>query len=360
MVNFRFLYYICLTFALISNKSYANEYEVSFLNSIHNNNLVENLASWKQSPFHPDRYFPLIIKLSIKNHQEDLFCSALLKLKEDEHFLFYSQYFKYEQINNLTLQHCLKQAIKITTNYIKNSSQKIEALANVTSRFYLQNENMLTESNQQFGPSEEIYVDVSGGPVFIRGDLPLKKILITFDDGPNPNTTPELLKVLSEHNVQVNFFVTGEHAQRYPQIILQEQQNGHSIGNHSWNHPDMRKLSYSEAIQQIDDTFDVIHDILGFNDWFFRFPYGATTTALKQSLKQNNISSFFWNMDTLDWRIQNPNELFKYALEQVDDQKTGIILFHDIHPQTIAIMPGFLSALKNMGYEPVVFRQKNE
>ncbi|MES2768229.1 MAG: polysaccharide deacetylase family protein [Bdellovibrionota bacterium] len=185
--------------------------------------------------------------------------------------------------------------------------------------------------------------------------LPAKVINLTFDDGPHESNTERVLKILEDYNIKANFFVVGRNVKKYPTLVEKTASLGHAIGGHSMTHASLDKLSFDSAKKEIDQTFDIVKSILSGVDPFFRFPYGARTKALRAYLSENNISDFFWNVDTLDWKYKDPDVLLKYALEQTTKTGRGIVLFHDVQPQTSAILPEYLNTLANSGYSTVVY-----
>lgn len=188
--------------------------------------------------------------------------------------------------------------------------------------------------------------------------LPGKLINLTFDDGPHATNTEKVLTTLKRYGVKANFFIVGKNANARPNLVKAVANDGHSVGGHSMTHSNLSKIGFSKATKEINGVFDVIESILGATDPFFRFPYGARTTALRNFLKQNNASDFFWNVDTLDWKYKDPEFLLKYALNQTTKTGRGIVLFHDIQPQTAAILPSYLDALANAGYSTIVYEPR--
>jgi peptidoglycan/xylan/chitin deacetylase (PgdA/CDA1 family) len=188
-----------------------------------------------------------------------------------------------------------------------------------------------------------------------QNSLPKGVINLTFDDGPSPKYTPKILKILNDYKVKANFFVLGSNAKSHPETLKVEASEGHSIGAHSMDHKNLKAVSFAYASKDILNVFDVIESILGSVQPFFRFPYGNKTSALAQFLKENNISEFFWNMDSLDWKFRKPSVLLPYVIQHTKNVGHGIMLFHDIHPQTVAVLPAYLEFLENNGYKTVYY-----
>ena len=197
-------------------------------------------------------------------------------------------------------------------------------------------------------PTREVAVNPYGGPVFWygeRGGLGQNEVSLTFDDGPHPRLTPKLLNILDEYNVKATFFVLGKNAKAYPEIIEEIVRRGHKLANHSHSHHNLPRYSFSHGVNEIETGFDEILKITDQVEPFFRFPYGAKTSALQKYLKSTDVATFFWDVDTLDWKKTNPRELLRYSTEQVFKYNNGIVLFHDVQPQTISVMRGFIEEL---------------
>ncbi|MFG1396256.1 polysaccharide deacetylase family protein [Roseixanthobacter pseudopolyaromaticivorans] len=175
-------------------------------------------------------------------------------------------------------------------------------------------------------------------------------IAITFDDGPNPETTPKLLKILEARNIKATFFVLGTNASAYPDVVRSVAAAGHEVGNHSWNHPQLPKLTLAAADKQIEDTSAAIEAATGKKPLYLRPPYGAMTPALQQHLVQKyGVTMIFWSVDPLDWKVRDAQNIYDQIMKHV--RPGAIILAHDIHATTVAAMPRVLDALIAKGYK---------
>ncbi|OZA84913.1 MAG: hypothetical protein B7X76_05870, partial [Azorhizobium sp. 39-67-5] len=160
-------------------------------------------------------------------------------------------------------------------------------------------------------------------------------IAITFDDGPNPETTPKLLKILEARNIKATFFMLGTNAAAYPDVVRAVAAGGNEVGNHSWNHPQLPKLTLAAADKQIEDTSAAIEASTGKKPLYLRPPYGAMTPALQQHLVQKyGMTVIFWSVDPLDWKIRDAQSIYDQVMKQV--RPGAIILAHDIHATTVA------------------------
>lgn len=181
-------------------------------------------------------------------------------------------------------------------------------------------------------------------------------IAITFDDGPNPETTPKLLKMLKQRGIHATFFVLGSRASQNPEILREMVADGHEIGNHSWSHPQLPKIGTAKADQEIATTSDAIEKATGQRPIYLRPPYGEMTPALRDHIRQKyGLTFIYWSVDTLDWKYRKADSIYDKAMKQVG--RGGIILAHDIHATTVAAMPRLLDALLAKGYKFVTISE---
>jgi peptidoglycan/xylan/chitin deacetylase (PgdA/CDA1 family) len=175
-------------------------------------------------------------------------------------------------------------------------------------------------------------------------------IAMTFDDGPDPERTPKLLDMLKERGIKATFFVVGQNAAQYPDILRRMAAEGHEIGNHSWSHPALTKLGANGVANQLNQTSDAIEKATGQRPATMRPPYGATNASLNQRINSEfGMKVILWSVDPLDWRYRNSTRVMNQILQGA--QPGAIILAHDIHPTTVAAMPQTFDALLAKGYK---------
>lgn len=208
------------------------------------------------------------------------------------------------------------------------------------------------------GPSEVLIMDNALGKTVTSASLPQCHVNITFDDGPHAKWTREMLAILAEQNVSANYFVLGKQVKLYPNVTREIAAAGHIVGNHTYSHSNLPKLDPARAAEEVASGFRMLLEVFGEYNPFFRFPYGASTKYLKSYAYQNHWLDFFWTMDTLDWKITDPEKLYLNVLKEIEREKRGVMLFHDIHPQTIAVVPFILSELNEAGYTSVLIVPK--
>ena len=173
-----------------------------------------------------------------------------------------------------------------------------------------------------------------------------KVVALTFDDGPNPTTTNQALDTLSKYGIKATFFVLGKNVSGNEEILKRMKADGHVIGNHSWSHPVLSKLSLDDAKKQITDTEDALTKVLGSSSKLMRPPYGAITDDIRNSL---DLSFIMWNVDSLDWKSKNEAAILTEIQREV--KNGSIILMHDIHAETVNALPKVIDYLKGQGYD---------
>ena len=173
-----------------------------------------------------------------------------------------------------------------------------------------------------------------------------KVVALTFDDGPNSTTTNQALDTLSKYGIKATFFVLGKNVSGNEEILKRMKADGHVIGNHSWSHPVLSKLSLDDAKKQITDTEDALAKVLGSSSKLMRPPYGAITDDIRNSL---DLSFIMWDVDSLDWKSKNEAAILTEIQREV--KNGSIILMHDIHAETVNALPKVIDYLKGQGYD---------
>ncbi|HBB34038.1 MAG TPA: polysaccharide deacetylase [Cyanobacteria bacterium UBA8803] len=179
---------------------------------------------------------------------------------------------------------------------------------------------------------------------------PEKVIALTFDDGPWPQNTVQILDILKRHNVKATFFWVGECLKAYPQLAKQVVAEGHAIGNHTWHHL-YRKFSKTEAAKEIEDTAELIYKTTGVRTSLFRPPGGVMDNGVTDYAKQKKYAIVMWSDDPMDYRAVSVQQLVKHILAQA--RSGGIVLLHDgggNRQITIQALPQLIAKLKEQGY----------
>src|SRR3954464_7753699 len=191
--------------------------------------------------------------------------------------------------------------------------------------------------------------------------LPLRdhEVVLTFDDGPWPPTTPLVLAALAHECVRATFFLIGKPASEHPELVRRIAAEGHTIGHHTWLHRSLMQIPPSEAIEEIDRGIAAdemaLHGVATTTPStpFFRFPYFEQTQAQLDLLQARGIVVFGADLWASDWDEMAPEQELKLVTERLAAAGKGIILFHDPKARTAAIMPAFLRYLRDNGYRVV-------
>lgn len=173
-----------------------------------------------------------------------------------------------------------------------------------------------------------------------------KRVALTFDDGPSPGYTEDLLEGLSERNVKATFFLIGQKAEDNPELVRRIAEDGHVIGNHSYSHTNLGILSDSDACEQISRTNQVIYEITGSTPQFLRSPFGSTHRNLDCSMDMIEV---LWDVDPRDWEVQNTEKIVNRVVTKVQDG--DIILLHDGYDTSTAAAFQIIDTLEKEGYE---------
>lgn len=179
-----------------------------------------------------------------------------------------------------------------------------------------------------------------------------KKIALTFDDGPHPLYTPKLLEGLKERQVTATFFVTGENAALYPELIEQMQKDGHIVGNHTYHHVQLSSVGEEIFLQELMETNRVLEGILEEEVVYVRPPFGDWEKTIEQEI---NMFPVLWDIDPLDWCTANTEQIVKRVLGKAEDN--AIILLHDEYATSIEAALAIIDELQQEGYEFVTVEQ---
>lgn len=175
-----------------------------------------------------------------------------------------------------------------------------------------------------------------------------KKICLSFDDGPHPNSL-EIADVLREYNVPAVFFCIGKNAEAYPEIVQLLHAGGHLIGNHSYSHsPTINFFSGDLMRDEIQRTDALLQKLTGEKCLWYRPPYGVTNHPLRKALKKVPHGVLGWNLRTLDTIQKDPDRLVQRIIRRV--KPGSIILLHDPLPHTVATLRKLIPELQRMGY----------
>ena len=174
-----------------------------------------------------------------------------------------------------------------------------------------------------------------------------KVIALTFDDGPGPYTA-HLLDILDQYGAKATFFLIGSKVSGQASVVRSIQARGHQLGNHSWSHPELNKVSAEQLASEIDQTNNAIKQAVGTKPNIIRPPYGAFNRAVLEQFRQRGMSAVVWSVDTRDWADRNSEIVCSRAVAGA--RNGAVILMHDIHQTSVNAVPCILDSLKQQGY----------
>jgi peptidoglycan/xylan/chitin deacetylase (PgdA/CDA1 family) len=188
--------------------------------------------------------------------------------------------------------------------------------------------------------------------------LPLHdhEVVLTFDDGPSPLTTPKVLAALANECVRATFFLIGEHSADHPDLVRRIAAGGNTVGHHTWNHPSLPKISLNQAKDEIDRGISAdemaLHGAANATPStpFFRFPNFESSPALLDLLQSRDIAVFGADFWVSDWIRMTPDQELKLLIGRLRNARKGIILMHDTKAWTAAMLPAFLRYLRDNDY----------
>jgi len=224
-------------------------------------------------------------------------------------------------------------------------------------------EEVLKEYESQLPPAESRGGGAAKSKLEMFGtEMPQKTVALTFDDGPHPRYTDQVLSILKKYGLQAVFFEVGQNLGRVGdsnEIKLgpiapasyRILESGSMIANHSYSHPVLPKLSEAALGKEIGDTNALLTYILKSPPVLFRPPYGATNENILTKIQANNMKTVIWNVDSEDWADPVPNSVAQRVITDVEKQQRGIILFHDIHKVGIEGLPAVIETLQKDGYQ---------
>lgn len=185
-------------------------------------------------------------------------------------------------------------------------------------------------------------------------DPKLPVVALTFDDGPS-RYTKDIIDTLKSNNVNATFFVLGNKIEIYKDIISESIKNGNEIGNHSYNHKWLSKLSTNELLDQINKTQDILKETVNYTPTCFRPTYGSVNNKIRKSI---NLSITLWTIDTKDWKINSVDRIVERAIKDIEDG--DIILMHDIFQRSSEALKKIIPRLKEQGYQFVTISELEE
>jgi peptidoglycan-N-acetylglucosamine deacetylase len=211
------------------------------------------------------------------------------------------------------------------------------------------------------GLSRIVQIDTTGGPRFGLIQHPEgydflrdKEVVLTFDDGPRPGSTEAVVKALTDECLRATFFEVGQMASWHPEVTKEVIDAGMTVGTHTWSHKDLARISPEKAEQQIEMANSAVSAAAGGKIApFFRFPYLAQPPRILSYLAERNIAIFSGDIDSRDYTMHKPEPVVDSVMSQLKKRRKGIVLMHDIHPNTADALPELLRQLRVAGFKVV-------
>ncbi|MFS2318676.1 polysaccharide deacetylase family protein [Maricaulis sp. D1M11] len=221
----------------------------------------------------------------------------------------------------------------------------------------------------RMGTARTIELDVRGGAEIGTMqytdtlDLAPGEIVFTFDDGPSPDYTLEILDTLDTHCVKAVFFLVGLYADRHPELVREIWSRGHTVANHTWSHQLLHRVGPVTGGREVERGFDAINAaLLGLQTEvgepaqsapFFRFPGLNHTRHLRTQLAGDDIAVISCDIGTDDWRRISSDSVYQRALRNIESRGSGVVIMHDTHARTATALPRLLDTLAERGYRAV-------
>ncbi|GEM_PF-1397069 len=191
----------------------------------------------------------------------------------------------------------------------------------------------------------------------VRGNASEKIIALTFDAGAGIASVDSILEELNEHGITSTFFLTGQFAEKYPEIVKRIAAFGHELGNHSYSHPNFVESGVGKLARELEKTESIVQGLTGISTKpYFRFPYGARNKELISQVNELGYLSVYWTIDSLDWMSQETPDSIRARV--VSKASPGaVVLMHCNSPQQKEALPPIISELKSEGYKFVTLTE---
>lgn len=210
-----------------------------------------------------------------------------------------------------------------------------------TSEDYLPSEAI--QAQQQQEQQDGIYYRK-----LIRGNPSMRAVALTFDDGPHPIFTLQLLEVLAKYRVPATFFVVGKMAERYPELLMLEYASGHLIGNHTYHHVNLRLLTSGQVRWEWEACNATIYKMTRYRMRYCRPPGGDYNAAIINAAMSLGLTTVLWTDDPGDYAQPGDTVISERVFKHLGNG--GIILLHDGEEQTISILPQLIEGIAQRGY----------
>jgi peptidoglycan/xylan/chitin deacetylase (PgdA/CDA1 family) len=183
----------------------------------------------------------------------------------------------------------------------------------------------------------------------MHGQTRVKTVALTFDDGPHPQYTPQLLAILKKYNVKATFFVIGKMVEQYPELVRKEDAAGHLVANHTYHHVNLNHVPLDEIALEWRACNEVVKPLIGKEMGYCRPPGGDYDPNVITAAMDENLTTVLWTDDPGDYASPGDKVIEKRVLDRI--QNGGIILLHDGVQQTVDVLPQIIEALQKRGFK---------
>lgn len=192
----------------------------------------------------------------------------------------------------------------------------------------------------------------SGAMEAMRTTAQKGTVTLSFDDGPSPEYTPEVLAILKKNHIHANFFMVGVNAKKYPELVRLVQADGHVIGSHSLTHPMLTKLSDAGLHREINVAEEILQQITGTHVTCLRYPFGASNAHVRSYIRAQNITPVPMGWNSFDYERPGTDKIIRQVLDHVYSGQ--VFLFHDGFPganrsQTVAALQPIIDGIRAKG-----------
>jgi len=189
-------------------------------------------------------------------------------------------------------------------------------------------------------------------PVICKVDTNEKEVVLTFDDGPDPENTPVILDILDRFGIKSTFFLIGKKIKGNEDLVRKIVEKGHKIGNHSYEHSILWDFNFSGKIRNdIQKTRDIIFELTGFSTNYFRPPYGVINPMVHKALKILDYRVIAWNKRSFDTILKSQKTIFRRMTRKLGPG--DILLFHDTSKLTLVVLEPIIIAIKEKNFQIV-------
>ncbi|MDT8902397.1 polysaccharide deacetylase family protein [Anaeroselena agilis] len=203
-------------------------------------------------------------------------------------------------------------------------------------------------------PAPQPRAATSAGTIYWHGPADKRQVAITFDDGPHPEYTPQILAILDRHHAKATFFMVGEMARRYPEVARQVADRGNEVADHTMTHPEAPRSDGRTLRREVQEAARLIETVSGGKPHYFRPPYGYFDVAYFRACRDAGLDVVLWSVVPRDWE-QPPAEILARRVA-AEIRPGSVILLHDgggDRRQTVKALPAIIDAIRAKGLEPV-------